>query len=256
MKRIAALLFALLLLFPHAAMAVANFEAPVIPTFTADYGLYEFYQELEQDWGAVIHWSVEQKAWLSSMRTTLYDLEAARCEPLGWAVDMPFPVKMIYHQHGLPDETAIDQQTAQHMAIQHIVDAGLADDPSRLVSPAFYYFTDDPLKPVWHFRFTCYIQKRMTVIEIYMDAHTGAFAQSQPEALAAIAFQHLLDEGVQIARKPLQAGELDNYTVNAYYHPDAQQWQIKLLHTSMSHEFTFIMDDLTQTVLELHISNG
>ena len=251
MKRIAALFLVMYLLCPS-AMAEA-FVEPVIPEFSAEYGLYELYTGLEANWGPPHLWTLEQKAWLSGSMDALLEKESARCAELGWAVNAPFTHPLKYYQHGLQDATAIDQATALTMAVEHLKSQGFTVTPEGQKYAGFYYLVDDPTHPVWRFSFVEQDGHTYT----YMDAHTGAFSHHTEDDIVPLAWQHIVDAGTKVALQPLTMEHLANYTVVPHYHAANQTWIITFTNTYPAfHEFQITVSDTTLEILDMTASNG
>lgn len=251
MKRLAALLFALTMLL-SVCTAEEAFHAPVIPEFTASYGLYELYTDLQADWGPVQTWTLEQKAWLSYNRQLLLNREIKRCDALGVQANIPFRLPLRTHNHGLPDEKAINQTDALDMAVAQLTANGFTVTEDGRKYAGFYYLIDDPAHPVWWFSFL----EQHGSADIYMDAYTGQFALCSTDELLAAAKAYLPQAAKLIAKQPTDPVRLDDYDLSAYYMPTEKQWRVALYHPILNHELIFIIDDATCTVIEFDAANG
>lgn len=251
MKRIAALVLLMCLLCLSAI--AEEFDAPVIPEFTAEYGLYELYNDLEASWGPPHLWTLQQKAWLSRSMDALLEMESVRCAELGWAVNSPFTQPLKYYQHGLPDVTAIDQETALAMAVEHLRTQGFTVTPDGQKYAGFYYLVDDPTHPVWRFSFVEQGGHAYT----YMDAHSGAFTHHTETDIIPLAWQHIVDTGTKVALQPLTKEHLANYTAVPRYHAADQTWTVTFTNAYPAfHEFQITVSDTTLEILDMTASNG
>ncbi len=238
MKRTAALLLLLMMLLCAAsALAAEAFTPPNLPELTPTYGLSQFYGDLEREWGHVKQWTLEQKAWLSGELDALLVKENARREAMGADLTTRYAYPLGIYQHGLPDDTVIDQSTALAMACDQFIAQGAALSPDGMADIGFYYLVDDPQHPVWYHA----VSIDGTAYRTYMDARTGKFA-------SASAFEVIDKASAQLpADVPLHL-----YDTVALYRPADEQWEVQFHHVVPANPpYVVLLSDATLEVLNV-----
>lgn len=237
MKRTVALLLLLVLLCTASALANESFSPPELPQLTPAYSLSQFYGDLERQWGHVNQWALEQKAWLSGELDKLVSQENTRREAMGADLTTRFAYPLGIYQHGLPEETAIDQATALSMACDQFTAQGAALSSDDMADIGFYYLVDDPQHPVWYHA----VSIDGTAYRTYMDAHTGKFASAS-----------VFDVTDKAAAQLPADIPLHLYGAVAFYRPADDQWLVQFHHVLPNQpQYAVTLSDTTLDVLNV-----
>ena len=146
--------------------------------YNTDYSMDSYYTELCThfcpDGGLFGDWTIEQKAWLSSIIDAHWELETFRTyyiNPDYQPYMSPFYQRLLENEHcGIPDENSITEEDALSIATQYVEqDESLSSlKPWKKIQT--FYFINNPSKPVWCIRLWKNIDN---IYDIIIDAHTG-----------------------------------------------------------------------------------
>lgn len=145
--------------------------------YNTDYFIESYYTELCACFcpqgGLFGDWTIEQKAWLSSIIDAHWELEVFRTYSMnpeyvpfkGWF----FRRLMERERCGLPDENSISKEAALSITIQYAQQDKTLSSLKPWEKVQTYYLINDPNKPVWCIR----IWKNMNAYNVTIDAYTG-----------------------------------------------------------------------------------
>ena len=147
-------------------------------TYNTDYSMDFYYTELCAyfcpEGGFFGDWTIEQKAWLSSIIDAHWELEVFRTysiNPEYLPYKNLFFVRLLEREHcGLPDENSISEEAAVSIATQYAEQDRTLSSIKPWKKIQRFYFINDPNKPVWCIRFWKNIDN---VYDVTINAYTG-----------------------------------------------------------------------------------
>ena len=126
-------------------------KAAAIATYNTDYGYDDYYSDLMALFGKMFgDWTVEQKAWMTSVAESHWELETYRqyCINPEWHPSSLFIERSLERERcGMPDENSISEEEATQIATQFIEET-LPSGKSIWKTQRFYII-NDPENPVW-----------------------------------------------------------------------------------------------------------
>lgn len=146
--------------------------------YNTDYSMDSYYTELCAhfcpDGGLFGDWTIEQKAWLSSIIDAHWELETFRTyyiNPDYQPYMSPFYQRLLENEHcGIPDENSITEEDALSIATQYVEQDKALSSLKPWKKIQTFYFINNPSKPVWCIRLWKDIDN---IYDITIDAHTG-----------------------------------------------------------------------------------
>lgn len=153
-----------------------NLERIESLSFNADFSFDNYYDELTSYFDSLFgNWTLEQKAWLTSVIDEHWDFEVFRTYYLDsrytpYVTDL-FEKFLTRERCGLPNNDTISQEEAYAIAMAYAEqdEAIAALKPWKVVQT--YYLVNDPQKPVWCFRLG---KNYAHTYDIVIDAYTGS----------------------------------------------------------------------------------
>lgn len=146
------------------------------PTFTADYGFAEYYDDLTADQGGLFRsWPVESKALLSEMLPTLCEMEAERMKAFhpGFLVELDLASSLMRQKYGIPNDTAVPENEAVRLAKQWMQNnSELSEDAIDQFTVNTAYLTDGTAQWAVYF-----YDKSSLIAETRMDAYSSVFSR-------------------------------------------------------------------------------
>ena len=152
-------------------------EERIKVTYNTDYSMDFYYSELCAHFcpegGLFGNWTIEQKAWLSSIIDAHWELEVFRLYSINPAYGhykTPIFERLLEREQcGLPDENSISEETAVSIATQYTEQDRTLSSMKPWNKIQRFYFINDPSKPVWCIRFW----KNAIIYDVTIDAYTG-----------------------------------------------------------------------------------
>lgn len=146
--------------------------------YNTDYSMDFYYTELCACFcpqgGLFGDWTIEQKAWLSSIIDAHWELEVFRTYSMNPEYvpfkDFFFKRVMEHERCGLPDENSISKEAALSIAIQYTQQDKTASSLKPWAKVQIFYLINNPDKPVWYIRF---LKDYDNIYTVTLDAYTG-----------------------------------------------------------------------------------
>lgn len=146
--------------------------------YNTDHSMDDYYGELCSafcpEGGFFGDWTLEQKAWLSSVIDAHWELEVFRTHTVN-AEWMPYKYPLFdrlleKERCGLPDENCISETAALLIAARYAEQNQTLSSLKPWKKTQTFYLINNPDRPVWCIRFWKDIDH---VYDVTMDAHTG-----------------------------------------------------------------------------------
>lgn len=145
--------------------------------YNTDYSMDFYYTELCACFcpqgGLFGDWTIEQKAWLSSIIDAHWELEVFRTYSMNPEYlpykDLFFKRLLERERCGLPDENSIAEEVALSIATQCVEQDKALSSLKPWKKIQTFYLINNPNKPVWCIRFW----KNNNVYDVTLDAYTG-----------------------------------------------------------------------------------
>lgn len=231
----------------QAAQAESLSLLQTYPTFTADYGFAEYYDDLTTEQGGLFRsWPVKSKALLSAMLPTLCKMEVERMKTFypDFLVELGLVSSLMRQKYGLPDDAAIPESEAIRLAAEWLQNhSELGKDAIDQFTVNTAYLIDGTAQ--WAIYF---YDKSSLIAETRMDAYSGAFSQ-----IDRVTAEQMVFARSEALGAPSAVSIRDLYS-RAVYDFSAQFWTFSYYTDPFDAGFTYRMDDVQ--MIAIPGSNG